>query len=322
MATARSISSTSAASVSGAQPSVRTAQLPWGAKVNGWLESLTRQVEHSTVLSSAGKAITTPVAKLVQAGPVKDLLSGIWLGHPTHPLLTDVPIGAWTSAVLLDLVEIIGGSRGVPRGGSDTLVGIGVLAALPTAASGLSDLSDEVEDRILAVGAAHAVGNVAATGLFAASYLTRRRGQRTQGIALSLIGLGVLAAAGFFGGHLSYRKGLGVDHTVFNEPIGDWTAVLAVDELVGGKPQQVTVAGQDIMLYRANDAIYALANRCTHRGGPLHEGEIDGQEVICPWHFSRFQLPDGSVTRGPAVAPQPCYETRTHNGKIEVKSKE
>jgi len=82
------------------------------------------------------------------------------------------------------------------------------------------------------------------------------------------------------------------------------------------------VAGQDIMLYRANGAIYALANRCSHRGGPLHEGEIDGQEVICPWHSSRFHLQDGSVTSGPATAPQPCYETRIHDGKIEVRSTE
>lgn len=111
-------------------------------------------------------------------------------------------------------------------------------------------------------------------------------------------------------------------NTVFDEPIGDWTAVLAADELAGGKPQQVTVAGQNIMLYRANDVIFALANRCNHRGGPLHEGEIDGQEVICPWHSSRFRLQDGAVTRGPATAPQPCYETRIHDGKIEVRSKE
>jgi len=226
MATARSLSSAPAASANGALPGLRTEQLPLRARVNGWLESLTRQVEHSTMLSSAGKAITTSVAKLVPAGPVKDLLSGTWLGHPVHPLLTDVPIGAWTSAVLLDLAEITGGSRGAARGKSDMLVGIGVLAALPTAASGLSD---EVEDSILAVGAAHAVGNAVATGLFAASYVARRCGHRTQGVALSLIGLGVLGTAGFLGGHLSYRKGLGVDHTVFDEPIGDWTAVLAAD---------------------------------------------------------------------------------------------
>lgn len=116
MATARSISAAPAVSVSEVRPGLRTEQLPWRARVNGWLESLTRQLEHATMLSSAGKAIATPVAKFLPAGPVKDLLSGTWLGHPAHPLLTDVPIGAWTSAVLLDLVEIIRGSRGAERG--------------------------------------------------------------------------------------------------------------------------------------------------------------------------------------------------------------
>jgi nitrite reductase/ring-hydroxylating ferredoxin subunit/uncharacterized membrane protein len=270
-------------------------------------------------LSVAGKITSRPVAKLLGTGPVKDLLSGTWLGHPAHPLLTDVPIGAWTSALLLDLVGLLGGA-GAQRG-ADTLVAVGVVAALPTTASGLSDLSDEVEDSILAVGAAHALCNAAAVGLFTASYAARRRRKRLQGIALSVIGAGVLVASGFLGGHLSYRRGLGVDHNVFEEPIGDWTAVLGDLELAEGTPQQVTVAGREVLLYRSNSAVYALANRCSHRGGPLHEGTIEGQEIICPWHSSCFRIPDGAVVRGPAVAPQPCYETRVHEGKIEIRSR-
>lgn len=252
---------------------------------------------------------------------MKDLLSGTWLGHPAHPLLTDVPIGAWTSALLLDLMEIFGGAGAASRGAADTLVGVGVVAALPTAASGLSDFSDEVEDPILAVGAAHAICNVAAVGLFTASYAARRRHKRAQGIALSMIGTGVLAASGFLGGYLSYRKGLGVDHNVFEEPIADWTVVLNAAELADGNPQQVTVAGNDVLLYRAKGTVYALANRCSHRGGPLHEGKVEDREIICPWHSSRFRMQDGSIVSGPAVAPQACYETRVHQGKIEVRSR-
>ena len=286
------------------------------------LESLTRALERSGVLSSVGKAVTKPVAKLLQPGAIKDLLSGTPLGHPAHPMLTDIPIGAWTSAALLDLVELFGRSSNDSRRGSDTLVGLGVLAALPTAASGLSDLSDEMDEPILAAGAAHAIGSIAATGLFAASSLARLRGKRAQGITLSMIGTGVLTAAGFLGGHLSYRKGLGVDHTVFEGPIGDWTGVMDAAELAGGKPQQVSVAGRDIMLYRANGTIYALADRCSHRGGPLHEGETEDDDVVvCPWHLSRFRMADGSVARGPAVAPQPSYETRVREGKIQVRSR-
>ncbi len=295
-------------------------QRPVAARFNHQLESLTWALERSGPLSVAGKVISRPVAKLVGTGPVKDLLSGTWLGHPVHPLLTDVPIGAWTSALLLDLMGIFGGAGSSSRRGADTLVAVGVVAALPTAASGLSDLSDEVEDSILAVGAAHAIGNVVALGFFTASCAARFRRKRARGIALSMIGTGVLAASGFLGGHLSYRKGLGVDHNVFEEPIGDWTAVLDAAELADGNPQQVTVAGNEVLLYRAQGAVYALANRCSHRGGPLHEGKIEGQEIVCPWHSSRFRIQDGSVVRGPAVAPQPCYEARVNQGKIEIKS--
>jgi nitrite reductase/ring-hydroxylating ferredoxin subunit/uncharacterized membrane protein len=288
------------------------------ARSNRRLESLTWALGRSRPLSVVGKVVGRSAAKLVGTGPVKDLLSGTWLGHPAHPLLTDIPIGAWTSALLLDLIGPFGGAS---RRGADTLVAVGVVAALPTTASGLSDLSDEVEDSILAVGAAHALCNVAAVGLFTASYVARRRRKRAQGIALSVIGTGVLAVSGFLGGHLSYRKGLGVDHNVFEEPIADWTAVLDAAELAEGSPQQVTVAGNEVLLYRAKSAVYALANRCSHRGGPLHEGKIEGQEIVCPWHSSRFRIQNGSVAGGPAVAPQPCYETRVHEGKIEIRSK-
>ena len=294
---------------------------PLVARSNRRLESLTWALERSRPLSVAGKVVSRPVAKLVGTGPMKDLLSGTWLGHPAHPLLTDVPIGAWTSALLLDLMGLFGGAGAASRRGADTLVAVGVVAALPTTASGLSDLSDEVEDSILAVGAAHAICNVAAVGLFTASYAARLRRKRARGIALSVLGTGVLAASGFLGGHLSYRKGLGVDHNVFEEPIGDWTAVLDASELADGDPQQVTVAGNDVLLYRAKSAVYALANRCSHRGGPLHEGKIEGQEIVCPWHSSRFRMQDGSVVQGPAVAPQACYETRVHEGKIEIRSR-
>lgn len=294
---------------------------PLAARFNRQVESLTWALERSRPLSVAGKMVSRPVAKLAGTGPMKDLLSGTWLGHPVHPLLTDVPIGAWTSALVLDLMGVFGGSGAASRRGADTLVALGVVAALPTAASGLSDLSDEVEDSILAVGAAHAIGNVVALGLFTASCAARLRGKRARGIALSVLGTGALAASGFLGGHLTYRKGLGVDHNVFEEPVGDWTAVLDAAELAEGSPQQVTAAGNDVLLYRTKSAVYALANRCSHRGGPLHEGKIEGQEIVCPWHSSRFRIQDGSVVRGPAVAPQPCYEARVNQGKIEIRSR-
>ena len=322
MTTAHPLSSTSPpAAGDEATSSLPGEQLPLTSRANRGLESLTRMVERSGVLSSIGKAVTEPVAKLIGTGKIKDLLSGTWVGHPAHPMLTDIPIGAWSSAALLDLMELCGRSRAESRRGADTLVGVGVLAALPTAASGLSDFSDEMDKPVLAAGAAHALGSLAATGLFAASWLARLRGKRASGIALSMIGTGVLTAAGFLGGHLSYRKGLGVDHNAFDHPLSEWTGVMNAAELADGEPQQLAVAGHEIMLYRTNGTIHALANRCSHRGGPLHEGKIEGDVVVCPWHSGRFCIQDGSVVAGPPVAPQPCYETRVREGEIQVRSK-
>jgi nitrite reductase/ring-hydroxylating ferredoxin subunit len=87
-------------------------------------------------------------------------------------------------------------------------------------------------------------------------------------------------------------------------------------------PTKATVAGADVILFRQDGDLFALANRCSHRGGPLDKGTVgEGPTVTCPWHFSTFDIADGSVVRGPASAPQPVYEVREREGKIEVRAK-
>jgi nitrite reductase/ring-hydroxylating ferredoxin subunit len=232
-------------------------------------------------------------------------------------MLTDVTIGSWTSALFLDL---LGGP--VAAGGAETLVGVGLLASLPTALTGLSDLADFGTDQERALGGAHALGNMAAVALYAGSYVARKSGSRLMGVALSLAGAAVMTGAAFLGGHLTLRKGIGVDHTAFEYPVGDWTPVLDNAELSAGHPQLVQAGGNDVMLYRpTGGSILALANRCSHAGGPLNEGSFEDGRVTCPWHASVFNLADGSLARGPATAPQPCYEARVRGGKIEVRSR-
>lgn len=279
-------------------------------------ESLIGRIEGWQPLDVVGRRATLAFANVVRPGPVKDLLSGTWMGHPAHPMLTDVPIGAWTSALFLDL---LGGARARPT--ADALVGFGLLTALPTAATGLSELADIVDPEERAVAAAHAAGNVAAVVLYGLSYLVRRRASPRAGIALAMVGGAVLTGAGFLGGHLAYRRGVGVDHTAFEPRIADWTAVLDDESLPEGKPRRVAVGGADVFLYRLGGTIHALANRCTHRGGPLHKGRIGDGQVTCPWHLSIFRLEDGSIVRGPATAPQPSYETRVRAGSIEIRSR-
>jgi nitrite reductase/ring-hydroxylating ferredoxin subunit/uncharacterized membrane protein len=281
-----------------------------------WTESLIAGIERVRSLDAVGKVLSQAVSKVVRPGRTKDLLAGTWLGHPVHPMLTDVPIGAWTSAFVLDL---FGGRQA--RRAADALVGVGVLAAVPTAATGLSDLADveHSEQRIL--GTAHALGNVTAVALYGGSFLARRRGRRDLGVRLATLGAAVVTGSGFIGGHLAYRKGVGVDETVFRRRLDDWTPVLEERELDEAEPRRATAGGTDILLYRRGDRVFALADRCSHRGGPLHEGRVHDGQVTCPWHQSTFRLDDGSILQGPATAPQPCYDVRVRDGAVEVRER-
>ena len=278
------------------------------------LERLLARVEGSKFLDRAGEIIGTAFVKVVRPGPFKEFISGSWLAHPVHPMLTDVTIGAWTSATILD---VLGGEKARP--GADVLVGIGILSAVPTAVTGLSDLTDIVESEDRSIGTAHALANVSGLVLWSMSYLARRTGSRRVGTALSMAGTLVMTGAGFLGGHLSYRRGVGVDQTTFDPRFGDWTAVMDEADLQVGQPRRVLVSGTSVFLYRTTERIHALANRCTHRGGPLHKGSIEQERVTCPWHLSTFRLDDGAVVRGPATAPQPVYRVRVRDGAIEIR---
>jgi nitrite reductase/ring-hydroxylating ferredoxin subunit/uncharacterized membrane protein len=241
-------------------------------------------------------------------------LSGTALGHPLHPPLTDVVIGAWTSALALDW---LGGERSEPA--ADGLVALGVLSALPTAAAGLNDWAtlDKPTQRL---GLVHATTNVVATGLFGTSWLARRAGRRFLGKLLALAGYGTVSVGAFLGGHLSFRAGVGVDHTAFLEAPEAWTAVADEASVKDSKPLLVTSAGVDIMLVRAGGTWYALLDRCAHQGGPLHEGRIEDGCVVCPWHASRYRLSDGVALSGPTAHPQPTVKVRVRKGKVEVRA--
>jgi nitrite reductase/ring-hydroxylating ferredoxin subunit len=259
--------------------------------------------------------LVSPLLERLGPGSLKDLLSGTWQGHPLHPVLTDVTVGAWTSAFVLD---VIGGDAG--RAGADTLVGIGALSAIPTAASGLSDWADlEGEER--RVGTAHAVGNVAATTLYALSWIARRGGHRGLGMSLSFLGAGVASAAAYLGGHLVYGRGAGVDVTTFDRIPRRYTPVMDAEALREANATTADLNGVPLFLLRRGDTVFAMHDRCTHRGGPLHRGKLEGDAIVCPWHGSCFRVDDGGIERGPATAPQPSYLARIHEGKIEVRAR-
>lgn len=280
--------------------------------------ALVRKLETFEGLDDAADVISKKLRDALGRQPLKDLLSGTWLGHSLHPLMTDIPIGTWISALLLDH---LGGEDA--EGAADLLVGAGLAAAGPTALAGWSDWADSTvgNEPVSRVGLVHAASNITAVGLYTASLLARRRGARRRGKLLGLAGAGAIGLGGYLGGHLSLVQGIGVDQTAFEGRPGDWADAVAASELTEGRPHVATVDGADVLLVREGERIFALANTCTHRGGPLVDGELVDGCVECPWHGSRFRLADGSVEQGPATTPQPAYDVRERDGRVEVRAR-
>jgi nitrite reductase/ring-hydroxylating ferredoxin subunit len=278
--------------------------------------ALVRALARLEALDPPAKAIGKTVRNVIKPGPVKEALSGSWLGHALHPLLTDVTIGSFTSAIALDW---LGGEESRPA--ARRLIGLGLLSAGPTATSGYSDWADsEVgHDSVRRIGIVHAAANASAAWLFAASWVARGRGEYGRGRALALVAGGLLGGAGYLGGHLSFAEGVGVDQTAFEAGPEDWTDVLGADELGEGQMRCVLADDTPVMVARTDGGVYALSNRCSHRGGPLHEGKLEGVEVTCPWHHSVFDVRDGALVHGPAAYPQPGWDTRLREGRIEVR---
>lgn len=277
------------------------------------LHKLMARIEQTEALDKVAQPIAGLVGRIVKPRPIRNILSGSYLGHPLHPLMTDLPIGAWTMATLLDTV---GGRRAEPA--ADLLVTAGILTAAPTAWAGLNDWSDtQGGDR--RVGIVHAAANATALVCFTASLVARRSGRRGVAKVIALGGFGLLMSGGYLGGHLSYSRGVNINHTAWREGPAEWTSVLAASELTDDTPQLVQVGDLSLVLYRSGGTLRALDSVCSHMGGPLDEGTVDDGCITCPWHGSTFRLADGSVVRGPASSEQPAYETRVREGHIEVR---
>jgi nitrite reductase/ring-hydroxylating ferredoxin subunit/uncharacterized membrane protein len=279
-------------------------------------EAIAERLEGVEALDAVAEPLQKAVRAAVPENSVfKDVLSGTWLGHPLHPPLTDVVVGAWTSALLLDL---LGGPGS--EDAADRLVATGVLAALPTAAAGASDWA-ELRGGSRRVGLVHALGNTTALTLHALSWRARRRGERTRGVALSALGFAVATFSAWLGGHLSFGQGVGVNQTAFESAPEEWTQVLDESELGSDKLVGAKADGLGVLLVREGDDVHALADRCSHRGCSLHEGELHDGAVTCPCHGSTFRIADGSIVKGPATAPQPTFEVRTRDGAVEIRAR-
>ena len=276
-------------------------QLGWLRPVNDWLT-----------------AVLVPFRERHQDNLARELMhGGRWAGHPLHPALSDLPVGLWTGATLLDMTD-----RGpAPRSGLDAagmLSAAGIVASCATALTGLSDwtVSNEQDRRI---GLFHGLLNTAALGLQCASLGTRMTGHRGTARALGAASLTVTAAAAYLGGHLVFTKGVMVNRVGWATGPRRWARALPEADLPDDSPVAVEAEGRQILLYRHRGILYAIDNICSHAGGLLSRGTVADLTVTCPLHGSRFALTDGSVSRGPAHQPQPVLRTRIRNGWIEVR---
>jgi nitrite reductase/ring-hydroxylating ferredoxin subunit/uncharacterized membrane protein len=282
-------------------------------------------VGHQEWLDPISDSIQTAVSEgFERAGVVgqttKDFLHGVWLGHALHPVLTDVPIGAWTVTTVLDVIEGVSGRHDLAPG-ADASLAVGLVGAAGAAATGLTDWS-ATDGEARRIGMLHGLLNVGVTGLYLASLLARRRGHRSSGRRLAFLGYGVSMVSAYLGGHLIAAERLSVDHADVGDAPRQFTPVLPAGELRDGQPHRVEVNGVPVVLVRRGEQIFALADRCAHLGGPLSEGDLVDDTIRCPWHGSRFALDSGCVLDGPSALPQPRFDARVRDGQIEVRRAE
>ena len=192
------------------------------------------------------------------------------------------------------------------------LVPAGIAAGLVAAVPGLIDYLNSVPPKSSAKERAttHALLNVGALGLFAASWMLGKRPRRTAApLVLQGIGSGLMSMAGYLGGTLVFRNQIGVDHRYANA--GKWQEEIRMDDSaralsaaaapLGVNEMKLVHVGSDrIVVARSDTGYAAFQDRCTHRGGPLSDGALVCGTVQCPWHGSQFDVHTGEVKCGPA----------------------
>jgi nitrite reductase/ring-hydroxylating ferredoxin subunit/uncharacterized membrane protein len=292
-----------------------------------FMATSTREIERQSIeeaegVGKPGTIASVAIHNAVLAGgettrTIADILHGTWLGHPLHPILTDITIGAWTLGSAFDVVAALTQSDAA-RDTADQLTAIGTASAIPTAITGIIDYST-FPDHSANTATWHGVLNLVNFGLYAMSVRERRRGNRARAIAYSATGMVLTGISSWLGGHLVYKSRVGVDNSDQFEKPTTWKPVAELTHLQNEKPRVVKVDDKDVMLYRRGDEVFALGNKCAHAGGPLNEGHFKGSCVECPWHNSVFDMHEGKIVHGPSTHPQPYFETRVRDGQVEIR---
>jgi len=288
-------------------------------------EFVTAVIDRLPWLQELGQNLSTQLHNTIRSKPelqeVVDVLHGKQLGHPLHPALQTITLGAWALGSAIDLFAPHG-DRYYERV-ADDLIKIGTASAVPTALTGLADFSG-LREGAINIGTLHLAANTVALSLYGLSLAKRKAGERSTGTALSLMGLGVLTVSGYLGGELAYRLQAGVNQNSPPDPSDreqpHWQAVLSLEELPIGEAKPISVNDKSVLLYRDETNVYAIGGTSSHAAGPLAEGEFKDGCVTCPWHHSVFDLRTGAVVHGPAVYGQPTYKARIYNNQVELRT--
>ena len=248
----------------------------------------------------------------------QDFLNGSWLGHPTHPVIVDVVLGGAAVVVVFDVASLLGAS------GFDQAAGVAVavivLSGLAAIGTGLTDFKDTASGDERNVAVLHGLTNAIATLAYLASFVLRVGDVADIGRWFSLAGAAILVAGGYIGGHLVFKYGYMVNANAFarGSRAREYAPVIATAEVPDDTPTRATVGSTTLVVVRRGDLVYALKATCSHAGGPLDKGTLDGDSIVCPWHGSTFRLSDGSVRHGPATTRQVTYDARISDGQVEV----
>lgn len=249
---------------------------------------------------------------VVRPKRLRSFFHGTWLGHPLHPLLTDVPIGGLTIALVLDLLGIYDGANWA------TLLGFGGL--ILAAVAGFVDL-DETDGKARQYGGVHASLMLVAMAFYIFSLAVRfgyAPGTPFQATLTAALGYVFIVMGAYVGADLVFALGNMVDRHAWRSGGTTWAA-LDVAEVPERQPTKAKAGAQTLVLVRVGEQISALHDVCAHAGCSLSEGKVVGDTIQCPCHGSRFKIADGSVVVGPATYDQPAFEVRRAEGKLEAR---
>ena len=277
----------------------------------GWLDPVGETIQKAVgafydTLGAPGKSL-------------KDLMHGTTvLGHPLHPAITDLPIGAWSGGVLADWLFVTTGR--VPAVAGDLGLAIGVAAAIVAAMTGYTDHHETVgHGRRAATVHGLTMTVVVVIELVSMGMRLWAPDMRTGAIVLATGAWLLAVVGGYVGGHLTFAMGTVVNHNAFFEGPMEFVRVGSREDFPEGEMRRVEAEGLPVVIMRREGLLHAIGAVCSHAGGPLQEGKLEGEVVTCPWHYSRFRFGDGKVVGGPATFDQPPLVVRERGGAVEVK---